>query len=271
MVRFTALSVASLVTLAGCADPPGADPSGVGGKADGSLTTLTFAADFTHGADGPVVAGSSVRVAYDLDRLTACRGSTNGSDVWGITGWARFDGGSPRGFSLSRLSSGHTVPVSAELALPAAAKRVELWFTNSNAWGCNAFDSNMGSNYAFDLAPQSGAAVLAFEGDWTETQSEPIHAGDKVVVHYAPERLAQCAGSSNGHPAWGITAHWQVDDGRAHQLIVTRAEGTDLVASDPTLSVPNGRELTIWFEATSVWGCHVIDSDFGANYHAAIN
>ena len=27
----------------------------------------------------------------------------------------------------------------------------------------------------------------------------------RVVVHYAPERLAQCAGSTGGHAAWGVT------------------------------------------------------------------
>src|SRR5687767_4019813 len=77
------LSVA-LVTLVACADSPdpnGAGPGG-GGKADGELTTVTFSSDWRESADGALTAGLPIRIEYDLDRLTACRGSTNGSDVW---------------------------------------------------------------------------------------------------------------------------------------------------------------------------------------------
>ena len=112
--------------------------------------------------------------------------------------------------------------------------------------------------------------MLAFDADWTESQSDAIHGGDPVVLHYAPERLAQCAGSTGGHAACGITANWQVDGGTIHQVMVTRAAGSELVASDPTINVPHGRELAVWFEATSVWGCHAYDSDYGANYTYAI-
>jgi len=163
------------------------------------------------------------------------------------------------------------VPVEAELQIPSSATRVALWFTNTNRWGCIAYDSNDGANYSFDVTPRSGGgSVLAFDADFTESQSGAIHGGDQVVVHYAPERLAQCAGSTGGHAAWGITGAWQVDGGAVHQLMVTRTSGSELVASDPTITVPRGHELSLWFEATSVWGCHAFDSDFGANYTFAI-
>ena len=52
--------------------------------------------------------------------------------------------------------------------------------------------------------------------------------------------------------------------------MVSRADGETLVASDPQVTVPRGHDLALWFEATSVWGCHAYDSAYGANYHVTI-
>lgn len=261
-----------LVTLAACAQAPDPDGAtgGAGGKADGSSTRLTFSEDFSQHADGPLVAGSTISISYDLDRLTDCRGSTGGSEVWGTTAFVKI-GSTTKELALSRLSNGKVVPVEAELQLPSTATSIELYFTNTNRWGCVAYDSNNGANYAFGVAPRSaGGSVLAFDADFSESQSAAIHAGDDVVVHYAPERLETCAGSTGGHAAWGITGYWQVDSGSVHTLMVSRAQGAELVAADPTITVPRGHELALWFEATSVWGCHAYDSDYGANYTYSI-
>jgi hypothetical protein len=266
MLRSTIL-VASV--LAACATAP-ADPSGSGGgKADGDETTIAFASDFTQSADGPLVAGSTVRIQYDLSRLTGCRGETNGSEVWGVTGWAQFGSSDPKSFAVSRLANRKVVPVDAELEIPASATSVALWFSQSNVWGCIAYDSNEGANYEFDVQARTGTQLLAFDADYT--QSLPaVHGGQSAIVHFAPERLAECEGSTGGHPAWGITGHWQVDGGTVHDLVVTRADGDSLVASDPQIAVPHGHDLALWFEATNVWGCHAWDSAEGANYHVAI-
>jgi uncharacterized protein YraI len=260
----------ALVTLAACAQAPDSDSSGTGGKADGSSTRLTFSEDFSESADGPLVAGSTIKIHYDLDRITDCRGSTGGSEVWGTTAFVKI-GSTTKELALSRLQGGRVVPVEAELALPSTATSIELWFTNTNRWGCVAYDSNDSANYRFEVDPRNGGgSVLAFDADWSESQSDAIRSGDDVVVHYAPERLATCAGSSGGRAAWGITGYWQVDSGPVRTLMVTRAEGSELVAADPTITVPRGRTLSLWFEATSVWGCHAYDSDYGANYTYSI-
>ena len=105
MIRFPATGLVTLLSLAaGCAETP-ADAGGAGGKADGTLTRISFDDSWRETADGPLVAGSPVRIAYDLDRLQDCRGSTNGSDVWGATGYASFDGGEPRTFAISLVRS----------------------------------------------------------------------------------------------------------------------------------------------------------------------
>src|ERR1043166_500597 len=73
----------ALVTLAACAQAP--DPegtSGGGGKADGSATRLVFSEDFSQHAEGSLVAGDTIAISYDLDRITDCRGETGGSEVW---------------------------------------------------------------------------------------------------------------------------------------------------------------------------------------------
>ena len=269
--RMNRLVATALVTLAACAQAPdSADPSGADGKADGSAARLVFSEDFSEKADRPLVAGDTIAISYDLDRITDCRGSTGGSEVWGTTAHVKI-GGAVKEYALSRLANGRVVPVTPELQLPSTATSVELWFSTNNRWGCIAYDSNDGANYHFDVAPRAGAgAVLAFDADFSESQSAAIEAGDSVVVHYAPERLETCAGSTGGRAAWGITGYWRVDGGEVRSLMVTRAQGSELVAADPTITVPRGRALELWFEATSVWGCHAYDSDYGANYRFAI-
>lgn len=270
MLRSTLLALA----LAACAADPATSPThsgGGGGKADGSEPTITFAGDFTDSVDGTLLAGSPVRVSYDLDRLQTCRGASMGSEVWGVSGYAQFDGQDPVAFEVSRLDQGKVVPVDAELALPASASHVAMWFQISNTWGCSAYDSNEGANYQFDIDRHGLGAVLSFDADFTNSQSAAIHAGDQIVVHYAPERLSQCAATSNGqYPGWGVTMHWQVDGGSVHDVMAARADGANLVAADPVITMPRGHDLAMWFEATSVYGCDAFDSAYGANYHFTI-
>lgn len=262
---------AALVTLVACANTPDQDDAGSGGgKADGELTTLSFGADWRESADGAVVAGLPIRIEYDLDRLTDCRGSTNGSDVWGITGFAQFDDDTPQTFAVTRLVNGKAVAAPIELAIPTRAARVHLWFQSSNRWGCSAYDSNDGANYTFDIEARADFAYAAFEANGAEDLPRMLRAGDQLVVHYEPERLAECAASTGGNVAWSITLNYQVDGGTVKKLLVTRADGTNLVPSDPEITLPRGRDLALWFEATNRWGCHAYDSNTNANYHIEI-
>lgn len=274
MLRRTPLTFLFATTLAAgaCASDGAGDDAtgGAGGKADGETAALTFADDWSEALDGELVAGSPVRISYDLDRLTDCRGSTNGSEVWGVSGYASFDGGAPVTFALSRLEGGVVKPVTADLEIPASAATVELWFAINNRWGCIAYDSNENANYAYDIAPSARGPVLSFDADFSESQSGALHAGAQAVVHYEPERLAQCAASSAGNAKWSVTMHYKVDGGSVKTMLVTRADGSELVPSDPALTVPRGRDLEAWFSATNVYGCNAYDSNLGGNYHFAI-
>ncbi len=258
-------------SLAACvADDQAGDEASAGGKADGQAPTIVFDDHWGEAANGTLLAGDKVSIDYDLDRLTQCRGSTGGSEVWGVTGHASFDGGEPVAFGVSRLESGRVKPVIASVDIPATATSVEFWFAINNRWGCIAYDSNDNANYRFAIKRSATGAVLSFDADGTESQQGAIHAGDTIVVHYDPARLATCQSSSGGHPTWSITAYWRVDGGSTKSLRVTRESAATLVAADPTITVPRGSELEMWFQANNVYGCNEWDSNLEANYRFAI-
>jgi hypothetical protein len=266
---YSASCFATLLASA-CATSPADPAAGGGGKADGQTAALKFAADHSETLSGTLLAGDSVRVTYALDRLTDCRSESGGSDQFGVTGWAQFDDAAPVSFAVSRLSNGKAVPVTADVAIPASASHVALWFSISDRYGCIAYDSNDSANYGYDVDRHGLGAVLAFDAGGAPSQSDTVHAGDAIVIHYAPERLSQCAGETGGHAAYGITGYWQVDGGSVHTVSVTRSEGESLVAGDPQITLPHGHELALWFDSSNIWGCHAYDSANGANYRFAI-
>ena len=272
MTSFAYSSLLLTTVLAtACATAP-ADPNASGGgKADGASASLTFNADYTQTQRGSWLAGDSMQITYALDRLTDCRSESGGSDQFGITGYAQFDDAAPIAFGVSRLASGTAVPVTADVAIPASASHVALWFSISDVYGCIAYDSNESANYTYAIDRHGLGAVLSFDASGAPSASSALHAGDHVVVHYAPERLADCAGSTGGHAAYGITGYWQVDGNATHSVIVTRATGSSLEAGDPDITLPRGSDLAVWFDTSNVWGCHAYDSANGANYHFAID
>lgn len=267
---FALIFATSTASLVACATDSADDTGGAGGKADSSTATITFAEDWSETLRGELVAGSPVRISYDLDRLQDCRGSTNGSDVWGVAGFASFDGGEPVTFAVSRLDGGVARPIVADLEIPSDAQSVEMWFAINNRWGCVAYDSNENANYTFDIAGITRGPVLSFDADFSESQSGSLVAGQQAVVHYEPERLAECAASSGGMAKWSVTMHYRVDGGATKTMLVTRAEGSDLVASDAAFTIPRGSDLEMWFSSTNVYGCNAYDSNLGANYHYSV-
>lgn len=270
------LAVVLLATgVAACAADSSTTPTGGGGgggKADGDGrdAAIVFAGDFTESVSGTLVAGGSVQIAYDLDRMQTCRGETNGSDAWGVGGYAQFDGGTPVAFAVSQIANGTTHATPATLAIPAGAKSVALWFEQTDVFGCHAYDSNESANYTFAIAPGATTGPT-FDFEVGAEDLPAVHAGDRVTVHYDPARLATCQSESGGRANWGVTGYYQVDGGSVHALAVAVADGEDLVPADPTFTVPRGGDVALWFEATNAYGCHAYDSADGANYHATID
>ena len=107
-------------------------------------------------------------------------------------------------------------------------------------------------------APQ--VAKLVFAADFTQHREGVLAAGGTVEIDYATTRLDHCKQVQGGHDLWGLTAHVRFDPaGELRDVNVTEGPGTVPVPSD-------ARRAEVWFEATSVTGCHEWDSNFGANY-----
>ena len=143
---------AFLAAIVGCSAPPeNGDELGTTEAALGEAATLTFDAAWGEQVSGRLEKGKKVRVAYDASRLTACRGEMNGGPAWAITGFWRIGDGPVRSFEAGghSPSGGSAEPV---LALDASGE-LQIWFQNTNRWGCSAFDSDFGKNYRFAVAP----------------------------------------------------------------------------------------------------------------------
>lgn len=129
---------------------------------------IVFAADHTQTQLGALVPGGQVRLEYDPARLTTCRNSRNGYDLWDLAAHVRWDTG--EGSSASIKNGALLVEV------PRTARSLAVWFENTAIPGCQAWDSNLGANYRFEvLVPPSwvgGATVLT-----SRDTSDPCDGG----------------------------------------------------------------------------------------------
>jgi hypothetical protein len=139
----------------------GEAPVGQSAAADTTAATMAFTAGWMQSAT-PLLAGEQVSVSYDPARLATCRGNVGGGSGpgWSIDGF----------YSVNGIAFEQAVPIAgaslANLHLPAGtlpsftlpfAGDLQIWFENSDAFGCNAWDSDYGANYHFTVAPPANA------------------------------------------------------------------------------------------------------------------
>src|SRR5437667_3996645 len=110
-------------------------------------------------------------------------------------------------------------------------------------------------------------ALLAFNADWSVTQSAHVVSGGQATIHYDLARLPHCRAWYHGFAAWGISAYWSVDGGNAFTQPVVQRSGQDLVPVDVTFEVGAGHDLAVWFHASDEYGCAEWDSSYGNNFH----
>lgn len=222
---------------------------------------LYFNDDWTisHGG-GPLVAGNTVEVVYDADRLTQCRGDQNGNPAWSITGYHQLNGGDVGSFEAGGYSpSQGTEP--AEFVLGDSGD-LALWFHNTSVWGCSAYDSSFGDNHHVTVG-----SSIDFGAGWQTTLIGAPRAGAPLVVFYDPARLPDCRGTKYGHDVWNIRVHYRFDGGPVATAMLTQAQGQQQVAVPAVLFAPSGAsEVEMWFENQSYFACQAWDSQFGANY-----
>lgn len=140
-----------------CAPPPAVKPR------------VDFLPGWQTQQHGALVAGQAFTLAYDIRRLEDCRGTHNGYPAWDVTASVRFlpSGqvveGSVRGFDspTGTPSNANAVSAPLDVTIPAGTTALEVWFKNFTGAGstCVAWDSNLGTNYRFDVEPKALAPV----------------------------------------------------------------------------------------------------------------
>jgi hypothetical protein len=115
------------------------------------------------------------------------------------------------------------------------------------------------------IAAELSPPVLAFEGDWSVTQTGSLGAGGQAVLRYDMNRLPHCRGTGRTH-FWSVTAYMEIDGRAATPLVLPSFEGVN----ELQFYVPFGRELALWFQNVDNGDCSEWDSKFGANFHFAV-
>lgn len=206
--------------------------------------------------------GGQVVVNYDSSRLPQCRSTTSsGTPNWTITGHVQVNRGPVVSFWVAGRAP-ETNPTQRTLHLPAGLSgAMVLWFDVSSP-GCQAWDSNHGNNYHFAI----GAPTLSFNANWDEAQAGTLRAGEQFIINYDVDRLPECRATYNG-PAWAIVAHYRFDNGPVQETVVT-GSGRSVPAA---ITAPAGaRHLEMWFVNTDRSSCVRYDSNYGSNYHFAV-
>jgi len=124
-----------------------------------SKAVLRFLSNWQQAGEGEISRGDTISIEFAPERLTGCRETRHGAEVWDIEAFAKFHprGELLRGSVLDRIRTGGVVtalvPKPLELAVPSDATRLEIWFDNFvDAGGrCDAWDSRFGENYWFDV------------------------------------------------------------------------------------------------------------------------
>jgi hypothetical protein len=112
---------------------------------------LRFEGSWTTTTTGTPRAGAPLLITFDPIRLWQCRAMYNGMAAWDIVAHYRYDGGAETLVPLTAPENGSRVPIAVNVAPPAGARHLEMWFENMDRTGCHAWDSRYGANYHIDL------------------------------------------------------------------------------------------------------------------------
>jgi hypothetical protein len=222
---------------------------------------LTFHADWTASLSGTLVAGQSARIEYDVARLPTCRATYNGLPAWGIVAQYNADGGWGHEANVTSGSASFIVPAGRDLA---------IWFFNSDEHDCTAWDSDYGRNFHFPIA---APAIIHFHQlDYAIAVDGTLRAGNDLMIDYELARAASCRATYNGLQSWDVIAHWRFDGGAVAGGSLSAPYNLAERESIPLeIAVQTGaRDFEVWFENTDYTGCDAWDSDFGRNFHFAL-
>ena len=121
---------------------------------------------------------------------------------------------------------------------------------------------------AADAGATAKGPTITFAANWTQTVSGSLVAGQPITLAYDASRLPSCRGNTDsGGPGWTITAFYMLNGDFQGGNVAVAGQGLSNGPNPPVFTVPDGGDLAVWFQVTSVFGCEAYDSKFGANYH----
>ncbi len=154
---------------------------------DDATAVLAFLSGWRQQQEGTIVAGSSLIVRYEPERLADGEGGVVVAAATKklktpreIIGYARFlPGGQIRHATLRGRRAARKV--AAEIAVPPETREVELWFQCTDADGVLAWDSRFGENYRFAVAHPSPRHSLAMRAN-TIVDGAVITVADEAAI-----------------------------------------------------------------------------------------
>ncbi len=175
------------------ADAPGVCPT------EKPLGKVVFGGTGAPIQHGPLAVGGNVTIEYPIERMTKCRYSSAGAQLWDIEANIKFE---PSGQLLTQpvtqvVTAGGTGPTRVAKPLsfdvPLGTQRIQAWFRNFNGGGstCEDYDSLGGQNYQLVVA--APAAPVGWAGDWGNGMSRACEhlsglAEPVVIDGYIRER-----------------------------------------------------------------------------------
>lgn len=257
---------------------PAADGNGYATQCAGGACNWVFTGHVDVSRDA-YPEGAEVRVLYRLE---------GDATWWEVPSTVTYDG-RPGFFSHVFEISEHLIgPKATEADL--AKARIELIPFIELADGTRIFDHNRKKGdfdvYAFGEAEyfsigeeavcQPVAGTLYFSDDWNESLGGALHSEGWLAVHFDLDRLPQCRGTHNGHPAWDIVGYVRflpsgaVQSGSVRRLLTNYGVPTnDAVEQELQLKIPaDTTGVELWFHNFSGAGssCSAYDSNYGKNY-----
>ena len=139
-----------LATACAGQEPEADDKASSSSEALGKGAVVTFASSGAPQVAGALRVGEKTEVVYDAERLTACRGSKYGSPAWAISGFYRIGEGPTVSYTAVQPSKDGPTVNRATIDLYAEGD-LQVWFQNTSAFGCQAWDSAYGQNYHFTV------------------------------------------------------------------------------------------------------------------------
>ena len=150
-----------------------------------------------------------------------------------------------------------------KIFLPFGASKLIVWFKHWGYYSGYSYDSNYGQNYVHEIASPE-EATLVFEGDYTQQKyGGALEQGGQFKVYYSGERLDV----GDGFKLYAAAQFNENTDVHETQQLTNQAGSYYITDFD----IPEDAEEVIMWFYTEKGDERNYDSDFGANYHFALD